>query len=108
MYISNITFVLHPEERDRFLSWLRSDLIPALFNPESPARSPRVQTVVEVAGQVPDSSHGLSIALQAEFDSVADAHLWTDNFLHPAAGKFTAAFGPDALYFQTLLETLPL
>lgn len=108
MYILNTTFVIHPEQREKFLSWMRSEAIAALFNAQSAAAAPRLQTVAEVCGQAPDPTHGLSIALQAEFQSPDEAHTWINDNFAPVAGKYTEKFGPHALYFQTLLETLPL
>ncbi len=108
MYILNTTFIMHPDQRENFLAWMRSEAIAALFNAQSVAATPRLQTVVEVGGQAPDPTHGLSIALQAEFQSPDDAHTWISENFAPVAGKYTEKFGPHALFFQTLLETLPL
>ena len=108
MYILNITFIMHPEQRDNFLAWMRSEALPLLFNPHSLAANPRLQTVIEVGGQAPDPEHGLSIALQTDFQSLDDAHAWMNDNFAPVAGKFTLKFGQEALYFQTMLETLPL
>ncbi len=108
MVIYNITFVLVPERQQEFLDWMRSDAISRLFNNDSEAANPRLQTVVEAGGKKPDPEHGLSIALQAEFDTIVAAHGWNDTVLPPVLGDFTEKFGPHALYFATLLEVLPL
>ena len=108
MVIYNITFVIEPERQQEFLDWMRGEALSNLFNSESAAANPRLQTVVEAGGKKPDADHGLSIALQAEFDTIVAAHGWEDTVLPPVLGSFTEKFGPHALYFVTLLEVLPL
>lgn len=108
MVVYNITFVIEPQREEEFLTWMRSEAIARLFNQDSPASNPRLQTVIEAGGQKPDPDHGLSIALQAEFDSADHAHTWNDMTLPPVLGDFTAKFGPHALFFATLLDILPL
>ncbi len=108
MVIYNITFVILPSAREQFLEWMRGEAIAALFNPQSVARNPRLQTVVEAGGEKPGEDHGLSIALQAEFENVEAAHEWHDTTLPPVLGAFTTKFGPHALFFNTLLEVIPL
>ena len=107
-YSLNITFVMAPSEQNRFLSWMRAHALPLLFFEGSPARSPRLQQVVEVGGEAPAPDHGLSIALQSEFESVAAAHQWSDTVLAPVLGAFTREFGPHAAFFSTMLENLDL
>lgn len=108
MYIYNITFVMMPSREEEFLAWMRGDALAALFNQETTARNPRLQTVVEAGGEKPSADHGLSIALQAEFDSEESAHEWNDTALPPVLGDFTAKFGPHAAFFTTLLTVIPL
>ena len=106
--VSNITFVMLPDQRDRFLEWMRGKALAALFNPQTAAKSPRLQQVAEVGGEAPGPEHGLSIALQAEFKSAEEAHQWSDSVLAPVLGEYTREFGPHALFFTTLLEIIPL
>lgn len=108
MVIYNITFVIEPHREEEFLTWMRSEALTKLFNADSKAANPRLQTVIEAGGKKPDADHGLSIALQAEFDSQDTAHGWNDNVLPNVLGDFTAKFGPHALYFATLLDVIPL
>lgn len=108
MYLYNITFIMAHTERERFLSWMRESALPVLFHPESSAKNPRLQTVVEAGGDKPDPDHGLSIALQAEFDTEETAHVWHDTLLPQALKDFHLKFAPHAVFFITLLETLSL
>lgn len=108
MVIYNITFVIEPQRSREFLEWMRGEAISKLFNSESDARNPRLQTVIEAGGKKPEADHGLSIALQAEFATALEAHDWDDRILPPVLGDFTMKFGPHALFFATLLEVLPL
>ncbi len=108
MVIYNITFVMEPKREQEFLAWMRDQAIAQLFNSDSIARNPRLQTVIEAGGAKPGADHGLSIALQAEFDNADDAHTWNDVTLPPVLGQFTAKFGPHAVFFTTLLEVFPL
>lgn len=107
-FVYNTTFVIARGQESRLLSWLRSEAVPRLFAACSGAVSPRLQTVVEAGGEKPGPDHGVSIALQAEFDSEVAAHRWNDEVLLPVLGDFHAKFGPHALFFTTLLEILPL
>lgn len=107
-YIYNITFVAAPSQEVDFMKWLRSEALPKLFNAESPAREPRIQTVIEAGGEKPGPDHGISVALQAQFYSEQEAHAWNDNILPGALAGFHKQFGPHAAFFVTLLQTLPL
>lgn len=107
-YVYNITFVMLPNEGERFLTWMRSEAVPRLFGESSKALEPRVQTVIEAGGEKPAADHGLSIALQAMFSSKEEAYEWHDSSLPAVLGEFTSKFGPNALFFTTLLEVFPL
>ena len=50
-YVYNITFVMLPNEGERFLTWMRSEAVPRLFGESSKALEPRVQTVIEAGGE---------------------------------------------------------
>lgn len=108
MYIYNITFIIEPSARERVLGWLRGHAVPALFGEGSQGSNPRLQTVSEAGGEIPDSEQGLSIALQGEFPAVEEAKAWAMTTLPPVLDDFLMKFGPDALYFPTLLEVIPL
>lgn len=107
-FIYNITFVISPKEERLFLDWVRESLLPGLFNNESPAKNAAIRKVIEAGGEIPAEDHGVSIAVHAEFDFEDDARRWHDIFLPPVLGRFTEKFGKDAVFFVTLLESLPL
>ena len=108
MYTYNITFVTDPHKEVELLEYVRKDLLPVLFNPESPARNPEIKKVVEAGGEKPGPDHGLSIALSATFETEETAHLWNDHILLPALGDFPVKFGNSSLFFVTLLENIPI
>ena len=108
MFTYNITFVVSPDKEDELLSYLRTSLIPRLFNPQSPAKSPELKKLVEAGGEKPDKDHGLSIALSAVFQTEETAGIWNDRILIPALGDFHLKFGEHALFFVTLLENLTI
>ena len=108
MFTYNTTFIVSPEMEETLLDYIRKDLIPKIFNAESPARNPELKKIVEAGGEKPGPDHGLSIALAASFPSEETAHLWNDHILIPALGDFHGRFGQHALFFVTLLETLPV
>ena len=106
--IINITFLINPLNEEKILSWVRASMLPMLFNPESPARNCALRKVIEVGGEVPSPEHGLSIALQAEFENQEEVRKWNSTFLESALGDYHLNFGPESLFFVTLLENLPL
>lgn len=108
MYIYNVTFIIAPSARRSVLEWLRATAVPALFGEGSQGRNPRLQTVSEAGGETPDPEQGLSIALQGEFTAAEEAKSWAMATLPPVLDDFLMKFGPDALYFPTLLEVIPL
>lgn len=107
-YIGNITFVIDPARRDEFITWMRGKALLKLFNSESPAREPRLTTVVEAGGEKPGPDHGASIALQAVFASEGDAVKWQNDLLPEVLGDFHKTFGQHSAFFVTLLEVIPL
>ena len=108
MYIYNITFVTSHDKEYELLDYLKKYLLPLLFNPQSPAANPELRKVVEIASEKPDADHGVSIALSVSFASEVSAHSWHDTSLLPALEEFNQRFGSRALYFLTLLQSLPL
>lgn len=108
MYIVNVTFVMAHEQHRRFLDWMQGEVVPALFGEDVAVHNPRLQTVIEVGGEKPGPEHGLSIALQADFDSEESAHGWNDTYLPGVLAGYHSEFGPQALFFVTLLESVAL
>lgn len=106
MYTYNVTFIVPPQKEQELLQYLQKEIIPSLFNTQSPARNPELKKVVETGGEKPGPDYGLSIALSASFSSEETAHFWNDHMLIPALGDFHRKFGNQALFFVTLLENL--
>lgn len=107
-YYCNVTFVMAPGQEAYFLDWMRGECIPALFNAESAARTPVLNKVIAHGGEPTDPSHGLSIALQAEFQTVEALDGWAGNELAAAVGEFRKRFGKETAVFTTTLESLGL
>lgn len=103
MYTYNITFVMSPHVEEDFKSWLKSEAISANLTLLT-SRS-RLQKVVEIGGEKPGSDHGLSIALQIDFQSKEEADKWNTAALPTLLRQFMEKFGPSTAYFTTLLET---
>lgn len=109
MYIYNVTFVVERQDGGAFLAWLRSEALGMLVNEESPAREPRLTTVVSVPGAPDFSTHASSFALQMEFQTLEEAEKWADVYLHPVLGKYALKFGAErAQCFATILQVLDI
>lgn len=108
MYTYNVTFGVSAEKEAELLKYIRYELIPAVCNPESPARNPELKKVMEAGGEIAQPEHGISIALAVTFLTEETAHLWNDHILVPALGDFHLKFGDHALFFITLLENLDI
>lgn len=107
-YIYNITFVTSPDCYYSLLEWLRQEAIPVLFGDGTGAAAPCMRTVLESGGEAPGPDHGVSVTLQGEFDTLEAAHDWQDSILPGVLGDLHRKFGQNALFFTTLLETLPV
>ncbi len=108
MFVYNITFVMLPEAKERFLDWIRTSALPHLMNPVYSASEPMLQEVVEVGGEKPSPEHGLSMALHLKFATQKEAHSWHDSLLPEVLAGFNRKFSPHAAFFITLLETVSL
>ena len=105
MHTYNVTFVMSPQVETTFLAWLHGEQALSNLRSDSTVAALRLQKVVEVSGKIPGPDHGLSIALQADFESKEAADKWGEDALPTLLGEFMAKFGPSAAYFTTLLET---
>lgn len=103
-YIYNITFILSPSEEGRFVEWYRSEAHPGLSVPDVAPEGLSLHTVVEIGGEKPGPDHGLSVALQARFPNLDEAHKWNDTALPRVLEKFMKMFGPHAAFFTTVLR----
>ena len=100
----NITFVTSPDNGDELIRYIRCEVIPVLFGPQSPALNPAIKKVVESGGEKLPEDHDLSIALSADFYSYEEETKWKEDFLLPTLQNFNDTYGEKALYFITLLE----
>ena len=105
-YTYNITFLASPQQEEELLQYLRLNIIPNVFNNESPAINPNLKKVMEAGGEKIGPEQGISIALSGEFQTEEQAHLWNDHILLPSLMDFQDKFGQNALFFITLLKNL--
>lgn len=107
-YAYNITFVILPQKEEAFFDWLKKSALTLMFPPGcGVAQVPEIRKVVEAGGQAPAPEDGLSIAVQAGFDSKTDAHRWHDCHLPAALRDFNCTFAPECAFFTTLLDVTP-
>ena len=102
----NITFVVAPESERELIDYIKSELMPVIFNPDTDALNPELKKIIEAGGEKPGPEYGISIALAASFNSEERAHLWNDHVLLPSLESFHEKFGERALFFITLLQNL--
>ncbi len=102
-YICNATFMIECRLEDKFLEWLRNRK-PALLTGNNPARL----SAMRMAGGI-DYRHAeaQSVAFQQEFPSIEGAQAWIDGPLAQVAADFERDFGPQAMVFTSIFESLP-
>ena len=105
-YTYNTTFVMSPNVGADFMTWLQGEASGAFT--AAGAMGARLQKVVGIGGEAPGPEHGLSVALQTDFQAREEADKWGEERLPGLLGGFMAKFGPSAAYFTTLLETSAL
>lgn len=106
MIIYNTTFIIDTTDYERFLKWIRAAVACRLMSAPSAAQSIRIAAVTQIVGQHDIDAQPRSVALQAEFNSVVEAHHWADNTLSEVLLEYVEDFGPEALCFSTVMETI--
>lgn len=103
MYIYNITLMCNREAEHQLLSWLeeKTSSSPALAN-----HTFQIVKVVAVPDDPEFNRQALSISLQVEFKSLADARDWGKVSLPPLMSEFHSLLGSDSLHFGTILRRL--
>lgn len=104
MLIHNITFLIDPARTEEFLRWFHS-------NGAALLRSGNVKEISlailrEVEGQINPPDRGVSVACRTLFAGEEDFRAWEREALEAALEAYRGVFGPEALAFCTLLESL--
>lgn len=103
--IYNISFLVEEADRERFLAWLRSTLATL------PAEGYSAQRILELAdtpGMPREEGMPLSIALHTEFDAPEVPDSWILDAATPLLASYSDTFGDKAIYFPSILKSLPL
>lgn len=104
MLIHNITFLIESSRTEEFLRWMHSVGAPILRKGGSEALS--LSILREVEGEVNPPDRGVSIAAQSRFPDEEVFRAWEKDTLDAALAAYRDKFGPEALAFCTLLESL--
>lgn len=106
MLIHNTTFMMLREREEEFLRWFRAEL-PALTGTDAGA-APRLSAMRTAGGVSHSEAEAQSVAFQMEFADRNRLDKWARNSLADVAARFEERFGPDAVVFTSVFETLPL
>lgn len=105
MLIQNISFIIVLDREEDLLGWLRGIL------PEFIAKgglNPRLSILRTVAGANEVQSQSQTIAFQLEFCDKESLDEWKEEALITLVRRFEDKFGPEAIAFTSVFETLPL
>ncbi len=105
MYIHNTTFMLRRSAAGIAAEWLGYEWLQHAT--ESVACNPRLSRLVS-AGDADIDPEATSIAFQVEFDSLSQAEKWAKGPLARIIDAFYCKFGPEAMTFSSVFETLSL
>lgn len=103
--IYNISFLVEEADRERFLAWLRSTLATL---PAEGYSAQRILEVADIPGMPREEGMPLSIALHTEFDAPEVPDSWIREVATPLLVSYSDTFGDKALYFPSILKSLPL
>ena len=104
MLIHNITFLIEPARTEEFLRWMHSD--GAVLLNTGGCRDLSLAILREVEGQINPPDRGVSVACRTLFNDEEEFRAWEKESLEVALDAYRSVFGPEALAFCTLLESL--
>ena len=118
MLIHNTTFMMEPGRESDFLEWFRTQL-PVLTGSDSEnaagagvascgGTAPRLSALRMAAGQDAGEDQAHSVAFQMEFADMDSLLKWADGPLDDTAMLFMKRFGPNAAFFTSVFETIPI
>lgn len=99
MLIHNATFMVAPERGAEFIDWF----VP-LARKAGPEGKYRVSVMRQAGGTAATDGQALSVAFQAEFESMAEIGEWTGKRLRPLVAAFERRFAPEAMVFTSVFE----
>ncbi len=105
MLIQNVSFIINLSHEEELLKWLRPHLGPAM---QAGGINPRLSVMRATAGADDVAAHAQTIAFQTEFCDSATLQTWKTTVLLPLIAEFEKTFGPEAVAFTSVFETLPL
>ncbi len=98
MIIVNITFVVDVDRSEKVCAWLREKIVIELA---SQGMNPRACRILN-----PEPDAASSVALQVELPDMSSAESWMGDKMINVLEEYEAEFGPQALFFHSLLETI--
>ncbi|MBD5269451.1 MAG: hypothetical protein HDS43_02365 [Bacteroides sp.] len=104
MLIHNITFLLEPSRTEEFLRWFHADAISFLRAGDVSDIS--LAILREVQGEINPPDRGVSVACRSLFHDEEAFRAWEKESLEVCLDAYRNRFGPEALAFCTLLESL--
>lgn len=109
MIIHNASFIMERDAEADFLAWLRSccEKINWEHEPGAPTAL-RVSAMREAGGVDYRQAEAQTVAFQLEFHTIEDAKKWSAQRFSSIAAEFEEKFGPQAMVFVSLFESLEL
>lgn len=102
MYIFNMAFMTERGNERSLRTWLREVALPSLVMPGD--EKVRFVEVVQIEGSPASDEDMLSISLQVNFETEAEASLWGYDSVPPLRELLAEKFGERAMVFCTVLR----
>ncbi len=106
MYISNISFFVLPSRETEFIQWIRNEI--AIHVAAGKGEEHSLSRLAESGNGEDEGDEARSVAYQVKFPTFEAAAGWRDNELMELAERFIQKFGPDAMFFTSIFETIPV
>lgn len=101
MFIHNVSFIIDPRKRDEFLRWVSPRARDAAGDLPS-----RLSVMRQAGGEDAKNAQALSIAFQAEFNTMTQVVEWVESELNPLIAEFEKRFAPEGMAFTSIFETV--
>lgn len=101
MLIHNATFMVEAQKGAEFLEWFAP-----LAHKAAPEGKSRLSVMRQAGGEVAGEAQPLSVAFQAEFETMAEIEEWTAKRLRPLVAAFERRFAPEAMVFTSVFEEI--
>ena len=97
--------MMEREKEEEVVTWLHGE-IGKMEEGNGALRGVRLTAMREAGGVDYRQAEAQTVAFQSEFDSVADARSWASHVFVSTAAAFEEKFGPQAMVFTSLFETV--